>query len=137
MVAGDFNGAAWRRPCGSDRQLTSIIEEAFANTNLPVPPGTTPLWRPGGVPGEWADVCGFLKPPESETEWQVRMHGVYTIPYSALGLREKDQSCHHEIWMHLSHVNARADERAPQYNQQRRLHIKERTSPYGHSKEKK
>ena len=40
IVAGDFNGAAWRRPCGSDRQLTSIIEEAFANTNLPVPPST-------------------------------------------------------------------------------------------------
>ena len=37
--AGDFNGAAWRRPCGSDRRLTSIIEEAFADTNLPVPPG--------------------------------------------------------------------------------------------------
>ena len=44
MVAGDLNGAAWRRPCGSDRRLTSIIEEAFANTNLPVPPGPTPLW---------------------------------------------------------------------------------------------
>ena len=75
-------------------------------------PAPTPLWRLGGVPGEWADVCGFLKPPESETEWQVRMHGAYTIPYSTLGLREKDQSCHHEIWMHLSHVNAWADERA-------------------------
>ena len=39
MVAGDFNGASWRRPCGSDRRLISIIEEAFANTNLPIPPG--------------------------------------------------------------------------------------------------
>ena len=36
LVAGDFNGAAWRRPCGNDRKLTSIIEEAFADTNLPV-----------------------------------------------------------------------------------------------------
>ena len=44
MIAGDFNGAAWRRPCGSDRQPTSIIEEAFANTNLPVPPSPPPLW---------------------------------------------------------------------------------------------
>ena len=57
MVAGDFNGAAWRRPSGSDRRLTSIIEEAFANTDLPLPPGSTPLWGPGSVPGEWADVC--------------------------------------------------------------------------------
>ena len=28
LVAGDFNGAAWRRPCGTDRLLTSIIQEA-------------------------------------------------------------------------------------------------------------
>ena len=51
LVAGDFNGPAWRHPCGNDRRLTSIIEEAFADTNLPVPPAPTPLWRPGGVPG--------------------------------------------------------------------------------------
>ena len=57
MVAGDFNSAAWRRPCGSDRQPTSIIEESSADTNLHVPLGPTPLWRSGGVPGEWADVC--------------------------------------------------------------------------------
>ena len=44
LVAGDFNGAAWRRPCGNERKLTSTIEEAFADTNLPVPPGPTPLW---------------------------------------------------------------------------------------------
>ena len=47
----------------------SIVEEAF-DTDLPVPPGPTPLWRPGG---EWSDVCGFLKPPGSEREWQVRV----------------------------------------------------------------
>ena len=47
-----------------DRRLTSIIEDAFANTNLPVPPGPPPLWGPGGVPGEWADVFGFIKPPK-------------------------------------------------------------------------
>ena len=34
LVAGDFNGAAWRHPCGNDRKLTSIIEEAFADTDL-------------------------------------------------------------------------------------------------------
>ena len=91
MVAGDFNGAAWRRPCRSERRLTSIIEEAFAYSNLPVPPGPTPLWGPGGVPGEWADVCGFVKPPESQNEWQVRLHGAFSIPCSTLGLEEKDQ----------------------------------------------
>ena len=95
------------------------------------------LWRPGGEPGEWADVCGFLKPPRSEPEWQVRMHGAFTIPCGTLALNEKDQSCHHKVWVHLSHVNARADERVPPYNQVQRLHLKERNSPCDHSKERK
>ena len=60
MVAGDFNGAAWRRQSGSDPRPISIIVEAFANTDLPVPPGPTPLWDPGGVPGGLSDVCGFF-----------------------------------------------------------------------------
>ena len=57
--------AAWRRPCGNDRKLTSFVEEAFADTNLLVPLGPTPLCGPGAVPGKWADVCGFLKPLDS------------------------------------------------------------------------
>ena len=59
MVPGDFNGAAWRRQSGSDARPISIIEEAFAKTDYLVPPGPAPLWGPGGVPGEWSDVCGF------------------------------------------------------------------------------
>ena len=128
-----FNGAAWRLQCGRDRRLTSMIEEAFANTNLLVPAEPTPLWGPSGVPGDWADVCGFIKPPESPNEWQVRLHGAFSI--STLGLKEKDQSCHHEVWMHLSHANPRGD-RAVQYKHARRLHLKERTSPYDHSKQR-
>ena len=65
----DFNGAAWRRPCGNDRKLSRIIEEAFADTNLPVPPGSTPFWGPATVRGEWADVCGSIKPPNTDNEW--------------------------------------------------------------------
>ena len=78
MVAGDFNGAAWRRRSGNEQRHDSTIEEAFANTNMPIPHGPTALWGPGGVPGEWADVRGFIKPPGSETEWHIRMHGVPT-----------------------------------------------------------
>ena len=44
LVAGDFNGAAWRQSIGTD---------------FPMPPGVTPLWGRGAVPGEWTDVCGF------------------------------------------------------------------------------
>ena len=89
MVAGDFNGAAWRRQSGSDPRPISIVEEAFVNTDLAVPPGPTPLWRPGG---EWSDVCGFLK-----TTWVLKENGksacAFTIPDSTLGLKEKDHSC--------------------------------------------
>ena len=53
------------------------------------------------------------------------MHGAFTIPCGTLGLKEKDQSCHHEVWVHLSHVNARAEERVPPYNQAQRLLLKE------------
>ena len=101
LVAGDFDGSAWRRQSGSDSRIISSIEETFVNTNLPLPPGPTPLWGAGGGPGEWSDVCGFFKPPGSENEWQVRVHGAFTIPHSTLGLKEKDQSCHHEVWIHL------------------------------------
>ena len=93
-----FYGAAWHRQSGSNSRFISSVEEAFVNTNLPLPPGPTPLWGPRGVPGEWSDVCGFLKPPGSEDDWQIRNHGAFTIPYSTLGLKEKDQSCHHEFW---------------------------------------
>ena len=110
MVAGDPNGAARRRLSGSDPRSNSSIEGAFVNANLPFPPGSLPLWRPGGMPGEWSDVCGFLKPPGSEYEWQVRLHGAFTILYSMLGLKETDQSCHHEVWIHL-HLNARLVDR--------------------------
>ena len=80
------------------------------------------------LPGEWADVCGFLKRPCSDPEWQVRMHEAFTIPYGTLGLREIDQSCHHKVWMHLSHTNSRGD-RASRYGRAQRLHLKETISP--------
>ena len=51
LVAGDFNGAAWRQSHGNNPQATSILEEAFADTDFPMPPGPTPLWSPGAVPG--------------------------------------------------------------------------------------
>ena len=96
MVAGDFNGAAWRRKRGEGQQRVSRIEEALANTNLPVPDGPTPLWGPGDVPDELSDVCTFIKPPGSETEWQTPMHGAFEINREVLGIKPTDQSCHHE-----------------------------------------
>ena len=87
LVVGDINGAAWRRQPG-DCNL-SIIEEAFAGSDLPMPPGPTPLWSPGAVPGDWADLCGFLKPPNSYGRWKVRQHGAVTIPHDVLASAQK------------------------------------------------
>ena len=61
LVAGDFNGTAWR--C-SNRDNISAIDEA--DCALPTPPCPTPLWGPGSTPNNWADVCGFLIPPDSD-----------------------------------------------------------------------
>ena len=56
LVAGDFNGAAWR--CRS-RDNLSTIDEVFSDCALPTPPGPTPLWGPVSIPNNWADVCGL------------------------------------------------------------------------------
>ena len=102
LVAGDVNGTAWR--CRS-RNNTRTIDEAFTDCALPTPPGATPLWEPGSIPNNWADVCGFLKPPCSQRFWKVNKHGALFIPRKALGLRPKDQICHHETWLHLDFVD--------------------------------
>ena len=53
---------------------------------------------------------GFLKPPDSYGRCKVRQHGAFSIPHDAQGLRPKDQSCHHEVWLHLAFVNHHGDE---------------------------
>ena len=39
------------------------------------------------------------------------MHGAFRIPFDMLGIRHSDQSCPHEVWVHLLHVNARLVDR--------------------------
>ena len=46
---------AWRRT--TSVSALSIIEEAFADCDLPLLPGPTPLWGPEPVLGTWSDVC--------------------------------------------------------------------------------
>ena len=92
----------WR--CRS-RDKISTIDEVFSDCALPTPPGSTPLWGPGSIPNNWADVCGFLKPPGSQRFWKVSKHGAFSIPRQALGLRPNDLSCHHETWLPLHFVD--------------------------------
>ena len=103
LVAGDFNGAAWRRTVWAS--TLSIIEEPVADCDLPLPPGPTPLWGPGAVRGTWSDVCGFIKLPDSSARRRVRQHGAFPARHEALGIGQTDQSCHHEVWLHLDFVD--------------------------------
>ena len=95
---------ARRGGCRS-RDNLSTIDEAFTDSILPTPLGLPPLWGPGSIPNNWADVCGFLNPPGSQHFWKVPKHGAFSIRRKSLGLRPTDQSCHHEAWLHLHFVD--------------------------------
>ena len=133
LVAGDFNGTAWR--CRSRNNL-STIDEAFADCALPTPPGPTPLWWPGSIPDNWADVCGFLKPPGSDRFWKVRTHGAFSIPRKTLGLRPTDQSCHHETWLHLDFVDW-SNTWSKKGDYDRHISLKERLADCSHGNQKR
>ena len=93
LVACDFIGTAWR--CSNTANI-STIDEAFVDCALPTPPGPTPLWGPGSIPNNSADVCGFLKPPDSYRYWKVRLR-----PRKTLGLRPTDHAAtmrHGSTW---------------------------------------
>ena len=49
LVAGDFNGAGWRRKVGAQQQNDSALEESLRNARLPLPFRPTLLWT--GVSG--------------------------------------------------------------------------------------
>ena len=125
LVAGDF-----RTTCAS---ALSILEKAFVDFDLPMPPNPTPLWGPGAVPGTWSDVCGFIKPPDSNERWSVRQHGAFAIRHEALSTRQTDQSCHHGVCLHLDFVEWRSSQSHHERHVQRIL-WKERSAPYHYSR---
>ena len=132
LVVDDFNGTAWR--CRS-RDNLSTIDEAFTDCASPAPPGIPPLWGPVSIPGNWADACGFLKPPGSQRFWKVNVHGAFSIPRSTLGLRLTDESCHHETWLHLNFVDW-SNTWSKQGDHDRHISLKERLGAcsYGNQK---
>ena len=131
VVTGVFNGTAWR--C-SNRNNVTTLHEAFTDSALPAPPSLPPLWEPGSIPDNWADVCGFLKPPGSDRFWKVRMHGAFTR--RTLGLRPTDQSCHHETWLHLDFVDWR-NTWEPQGEHSRHISLKERPASFHYRQQKR
>ncbi len=133
LVAVDFNGTAWR--C-CNRNNISTIEEAFADCALPTPLDRTPLWGPGSIPGCWADVCEFLKPPESDQHWTSPTSRRFLHRTNALGLRPADQSCHHETWLHLEFVDWRSAQ-SHHEEHDRRILLRERPAPYHYGQQKR
>ena len=89
FFSGDFNGTAWR--CRS-RDNLSIID---LHHRAPHRCG-----GPGPIRDNWADVCGFLKPPGSQRFCKVSKDGAFSFPRKALGLKPNDQTCHHETRLH-------------------------------------
>ena len=132
LVAGDFNGAGWRKKSGVDQPRESTVHKAFANTNLPTPRGPKPLWRRGGVLGERADACGVIKPLSTENEWHTRGHGACEINREVLGVRPTDGSCHHEVLVHLSLVDARLVDNCHSSKPDRRTHSRKRVNLHDH-----
>ena len=82
-----------------------------------------------------------MRPKDFQDDGRQDMSGKYvyvarSIPYSALGLKEKDQSWHHKVWMHLAHANSGGD-RTAQYKHARQIHVRERSSPFDHSTQRR
>ena len=59
----------------------------------------------------------------------------FSILHEALGIRSKDQSCHHEVWLHLDFVDHHSSNE-PRERHEQRLLLKERSAPYQHSNER-
>ena len=127
LVAGEFNGTAWR--CRS-RDNLSTIDEAFADCALSTPLGPTPLWGPGSVPNNWADVCVFLKPPGSQRFWEGTKHSAFSIPQNAL--ETNDQTC----LIHISSIGTANGPNQAYYNGNISLKERPAGSTYGTQKTK-
>ena len=85
MVARDFSGARWRRKPGPAQQFDSILEVAFKKRqDLRATQLLTKAL--GGIPSDWSDVCDFIKPPKSQTEWLIRKHGAFKTDREESGL---------------------------------------------------
>ena len=95
--AGRARGAAWRKSDGSNTQPSGILEGAFtdrfSNATRPHRCGAQEQCQVNGL------MFGFVNLPNLCDEWKVRQHRGFTIPRDTVGLRPRDQSCLHEMWL--------------------------------------
>ena len=126
LVAGDFNGAAWR--CNDGNKICTI-EEAFADFVLPTLPGTR------FDPKQTLTFVGPLNRPNLIGIGKFDFTAPFSIPHEAQGLRPTDQSCHHETWLHLDFIDWREGQSQREKKNQRIL-LKERPAPYHYVQQK-
>ena len=82
MTSPHCKNTGRHRSCRRDprQQHDSILEEALKKRQAPC------ASRPGGIPSERTDLCGFVKPPNSHVEWLILKHGAFKINREDLGL---------------------------------------------------
>ena len=93
----------------------------------------TPLWGPGAFHREWPTyaVSSYI---QIHMIYGIRLHGAFIIPREILVLNQRDQTCHHEVSLHLDLAGdwyAHGSRR----NHDHRVHFKERSWRYPLSKE--
>ena len=90
FVGGDFNMA-----------VIGLLADVFSDSGF-MAPGLTPFWGAGG-PEE--DCTGFLCMPRRPFHWLINKHVVHTFANDQLGLKERDESTHYPVFMHLWATN--------------------------------
>ena len=134
VVAGDFNGAAWRRDTSASS--ISIIEEAFADCALPMPPGPTPLWGPGAVLFVRGQTCVDFS--SSQTQMKGGEYG-NTVPFPfSMKLLACDRLIRAAVTRYgfMDFVEQRNGQAHHERHEERRLLLKERSAPYHCNKPK-
>ena len=100
FVGGDFNMA-----------VKGPLADVFRDSEF-MAPGLTPLWGAGAPERVNTDCTGFLCMPRRPFHWFVNKHGVHTFSNDQLGLKERDESTHYPVFMHLWATNLPGGTRA-------------------------
>ena len=137
MVAGDFNGAAWRRQSGRDSLDQSVLLRKPSPTRVYLSRLAAHFYEDQGA----CQVNG-RKCEVSRNRWVPRMNGKSACMEPSLSLLAcwasmKQKSCHHEVWIHLLHVDARLVDRVFREDKHCRPTSRKRNSPCDHSKERR
>ena len=116
MVAEDFNGASWRHKSELHSSSTVQSRRRSRTPSSQCHGVRHPDRRSREVPGQWSNDRGFVRPPQSQTKWPVEVNR----QEFGLSLSPMEKTCHHDVWIHLSHASARLVDRARESTFQKR-----------------